>query len=100
MTKLSKKRRLKRARAHAHRLDHRIGKAVPARGYLAKVAFDLLDESKDGIKIPAAETPTRAACPSCGYRQKVRKDGTMSRHDVGSETARECPGSGKQWNDG
>lgn len=45
--------------------------------------------------------PSRAKCPSCGFSQKVRKDGTMSRHDVylGSDP-RECDGTGKKWNSG
>lgn len=43
--------------------------------------------------------PSRAKCPSCGFSQKVRKNGTMSRHDVyvGSDP-RECEGSGGNWN--
>lgn len=43
--------------------------------------------------------PSRAKCPTCGFSQKVRKNGTMSRHDVyvGSDP-RECEGSGRNWN--
>lgn len=50
--------------------------------------------------ISTLETPpSRAKCPSCGFSQKVRKNGTMSRHDVyvGSDP-RECEGSGRNWN--
>ena len=42
--------------------------------------------------------PTRATCPSCGFRHKTRKDGTLSRHDVfNGQNARECPGTGVFW---
>lgn len=49
-------------------------------------------------KAREAETPTRANCPSCGFRHKVRKDGTMSRHDVFvGDQATECTGTGTHW---
>lgn len=42
--------------------------------------------------------PTRTKCSVCGFSQKVRKDGTMSRHDVflGSDVV-QCNGTGKRW---
>lgn len=44
------------------------------------------------------KVPTRAKCPQCGFSQKVRKNGLMSRHDVylGSDP-QECAGTGQRW---
>lgn len=46
-----------------------------------------------------SSVPVRAACPECGFSQKVKRDGTMGRHDVGTETKRQCAGTGRKWND-
>lgn len=49
-----------------------------------------------------SEVPKRAACPVCCKRQKVKRDGTMGRHDIdsGYEGDRtECAGTGRKWNE-
>lgn len=55
-------------------------------------------ETVDGVN---AIVPARAKCPTCGFSQKVRKDGTMSRHDVyfGSQDTdrKQCEGTGQPW---
>lgn len=50
---------------------------------------DLVDEA----------VPKRSKCPECGFSHKVRKDGTMSRHDIYyGDQATQCEGTGQPWN--
>ena len=43
--------------------------------------------------------PARAKCPVCNFSHKVRKDGTMSRHDVYyGDQPTQCEGTGQPWN--
>lgn len=106
MTVKSKKRRLKRARAHQaqskgknqfHRAWDHAGMQEKEDAALA--GKSILDLQREYNERAAQEPPKRAKCPSCGFSQKVRKDGTMSRHDVfiGSDP-QQCEGTGKQWN--
>jgi hypothetical protein len=87
-TRLVKKRRL--ARARAHQAHARLCKQV--------TVDDEGIEQATGLAPP---TPARALCPSCSTRQKVRKDGTIGGHNVyfGSDPLEpvNCQGVGARW---
>lgn len=48
-----------------------------------------------------SSVPARAVCPRCERSQKVKRDGTMGRHDViaGDGVPVQCRGTGEKWND-
>lgn len=111
MTVKSKKRKLARARAHAERRDNRGAVSTKAKvrvvlpsldgpfsGFTAAPTSDEVGYVHADTELVAQEPPSRTKCPSCGFSQKVRKDGTMSRHDVfvGSNPS-QCPGTGRPW---
>lgn len=120
-TRAARKRRLARARAHQKKTrgteyagrESAIELAPWQREMSDRVAAPITDQEVQGNLLElqreyndrmvvegevVPEQPTRANCPSCGFRHKVRKDGTMSRHDVfyGSD-ATECSGTGQRW---
>lgn len=126
MTVLSKKRRLKRAHAHQAFCKGReqfyraleLAGGQPLAPYQRRLVKTVLAEQTDSLKnftpthadtdfgtIELETPPSRAKCLSCGFSQKVRKDGTFGKHDAivvrGSLTMKnECLGVGKQWNSG
>lgn len=122
--RLSKKRRLARARAHQAKTRNTppysglslMEKENEALGFPARpikgmrggeVTFfddpvptkEEVAENLTKLQAEVNGVPSRAKCPECGFRQKVRKNGLMSRHDVflGSEP-QECKGTGARWN--
>lgn len=119
MTVKSKKRRLKRAREH-QALSKTKAKfygrlEIAGRGEPVVLAAQTTDSFKNFTPLSMTQVaesdrisreadvafPSRSKCPQCGFSQKVRKDGTMSRHDVyAGSTPSECVGTGKQWNSG
>lgn len=99
-TRAARKRRILRARAHQKKTR------TSAVGFVEKqLGTELLPWQKDAVKAVAAkveeEPPTRATCPSCGTRQKVRKDGTFGKHrtTLASDPleAVDCAGIGQRW---
>ena len=62
-----------------------------------------IEAHADGVVLGAptasyVAVPTRSKCPSCGFSHKVRKDGTMSRHDVYyGDQPTQCEGTGQPW---
>lgn len=111
--RLSKKRRLARARAHQQKtrtsvvgfIEKELGQPLaPWQKDVVKQVLPGSDEKEQvaenltKLQAEVNGVPSRAKCPECGFSQKVRKDGTMSRHDVflGSEP-QECKGTGQRW---
>ncbi len=112
MTVKSKKRRLERAHAHQaqskgkaqfHDAFRRAGYGTVVLGTGEGAPVIIIDDPTDHfgfaeVMQSPVEIPSRAKCPSCGFSQKIRKNGTMSRHDVfvGSDPS-QCEGSGQRW---
>lgn len=112
MTVKSKKRRLQRAHAHqalAKGRDQFHNAFTHSMPMIEKENLALTPPPRPERQpdpqlvttIEASQIPTRTKCPTCGFSQKVRKDGTMSRHDifVGSD-AQQCEGTGKLYDGG
>lgn len=91
-TKLQRKRRLARRHAHTNTTKPWRGPSVPWLALDEVATF--VEQLPVGDLTPVEQHPARAKCSVCGFSQKVRKDGTMGRHDVflGTE-AQPCEGT-------
>lgn len=64
-----------------------------------RYGVDLVTNSPSMQDLVDDAVPARSKCPVCHFSHKVRKDGTMSRHDVyHGDQATQCEGTGQPWN--
>ena len=103
-TRAQRKAKGKRKRFHAQQSREKVvifpvyGSIVIGEGEGEPVLVSPPDWNLDEMVV-VYPIPSRAKCSTCGFSQKVRKDGTFGRHDapLNDPGAIECAGTGMRW---
>lgn len=105
-TATQRKRKAAQRRHHARKVKAVAESARPTVAAFVKeeLGVDLQPYQEAVVKRMFSDIPKRAKCPVCSTSQKVKRDGTMGRHDVvrnaGISEAHQCAGTGKRWDSG